>query len=99
MTRYPLGFARSLSALDFMLGRPKEVAIVGQPGAPDTEAMLRVVFEPFVPNKVVAGGDAAIPLLEGRAPRNGHATAYVCEQYVCQSPTTDPEVLRTLVLA
>jgi uncharacterized protein YyaL (SSP411 family) len=61
--------------------------------------MLRVVFEPFVPNKVVAGGNAAIPLLEGRAPHNGHATAYVCEHYVCQAPTTDPEELRVLVLA
>jgi len=99
MARYPMGFARSLSALDFMLGRPKEVAIVGQPGAPDTEAMLRVVFEPFVPNKVVAGGDADIPLLEGRHVRNGRATAYVCEHYVCQAPTTDPQELRALVLA
>jgi len=99
MARYPMGFARSLSALDFLLGRPKEVAIVGQPGARDTEAMLRVVFEPFVPNKVVAGGHAAIPLLEGRHARNGQATAYVCEHYVCQAPTTDPEELRSLVLA
>jgi uncharacterized protein YyaL (SSP411 family) len=99
MARYPMGFSRSLSALDFLLGRPKEVAIVGQPGAADTEAMLRVVFEPFVPNKVVAGGDADIPLLEGRHVRNGRATAYVCEHYVCQAPTTDPQELRALVLA
>jgi uncharacterized protein YyaL (SSP411 family) len=99
MARYPMGFARSLCALDFLLGRPKEIAIVGQPGAPDTKAMLRVVFGPFVPNKVVAGGDAAIPLLEGRSRRNGQATAYVCEHYVCQAPTTDPGELRTLVLA
>ena len=65
-------------------------------GAADTEAMLRVVFEPFVPNKVVAGGDADIPLLEGRHTRNGHATAYVCEHYVCQAPTTDPQELHNV---
>jgi len=94
-----MGFARSLSALDFALGRPIEVAIVGHLGAPDTEALLQVVFEPFVPNKVIAGGDADIPLLEGRHVRNGRATAYVCEHYVCQAPTTDPEELRALVLA
>jgi uncharacterized protein YyaL (SSP411 family) len=99
MARYPMGFARSLSALDFALGRPIEVAIVGHLGAPDTEALLQVVFEPFVPNKVIAGGDADIPLLEGRHVRNGRATAYVCEHYVCQAPTTDPEELRALVLA
>ena len=99
MARYPLGFARSLSALDFLFGRPKEIAIVGQPGASDTETLLRVVFEPFVPNKVVAGGDAGIPLLADRTPRNGNATAYVCVHYVCQAPTTEPEELRRLILA
>ncbi|MGI9145450.1 MAG: thioredoxin domain-containing protein [Chloroflexota bacterium] len=101
MTRYPLGFSRALNALDFLLGRPKEVALLGEPGAVDTEAMLRVVFEAFVPNKVVAGAArgnaAAIPLLEGREQRDGRATAYVCEHYVCQAPTTDPEVLRALM--
>jgi len=103
MSRYPLGFARGLNALDFRLGKPREVAILGEPGAEDTEALLRVVFEPFLPNKVVAGAaqsnGAAIPLLEDREQRNGKATAYVCEHYVCQAPTTDPEVLRGLLSA
>jgi uncharacterized protein YyaL (SSP411 family) len=99
MMRYPLGFGRALSALDFFLGQPREVAIVGTPGAADTEALLRVVFEMFVPNKVVAGGTAAIPLLEGRTPRNGAATAYVCKHYVCQAPTNDPEELRGMLRA
>ncbi len=99
MARYPLGFARALSALDFYLARPKEVAIVGDAGAADTEALLRVVFEPFVPNKVVAGGDASIPLLLDRPRKNGAATAYVCEHYVCQSPTSDPDQLRELLNA
>jgi uncharacterized protein YyaL (SSP411 family) len=55
------------------------------------------VFEPFLPNKVVAGGTATIPLLEARDLRDGKATAYVCEQYVCQAPTTDPEELRRML--
>jgi uncharacterized protein YyaL (SSP411 family) len=97
--RYPLGFARSLDALDFLLGTPKEVAIVGRAGAADTEALLRVVFEPFLPNKVVAGGDAHVPLLEARPSLDGKATAYVCEHYVCKAPTTDPEELRKQLLA
>jgi uncharacterized protein YyaL (SSP411 family) len=98
MARYPLGFARALDALDFYLSQPKEVAIVGSTGAEDTEALRRAVFEPFVPNKVVAGGDAAIPLLEGRQPRDGRAEAYVCEHYVCQAPTSDPDELRRLIV-
>ncbi len=94
MLRYPLGFARALSALDFYLARPKEVAVIGAQEAEDTQALLRVVFEGFLPNKVVAGGTADIPLLEGRRQSNGKAMAYVCEHYVCQRPTSDPEELR-----
>jgi uncharacterized protein YyaL (SSP411 family) len=103
LVRYPLGFARTLSALDFMLGRPKEIALFGALDAADTQALLRVIFEPFLPNKIVAGANggvpADIPLLEGRTARNGQATAYVCEQYVCQAPTSDPEELRALLKA
>ncbi len=94
MVRYPLGFARSLCALDFYLSRPKEVAILGHFQADATQALLRATFEAFIPNKVVAGGNATIPLLEGRGQRNAKATAYVCEHYVCQRPTSDPEELR-----
>jgi uncharacterized protein len=99
MGRYPLGFARALCALDFATSQPKEVVVVGSPGAADTRALLRVVFEPFVPNKVVAGGSAQIPLLEARGQRDGKATAYVCENYVCQAPTTDPQELRRQLAA
>ncbi|MBV9326320.1 MAG: thioredoxin domain-containing protein [Chloroflexi bacterium] len=98
MARYPLGFARALNALDFYLGQPREVAIVGAAAADDTRALRRAVFEPFVPNKVVAGAGAPSPLLEGREPRNGRAAAYVCEHYVCQAPTSDPDALRKLML-
>jgi uncharacterized protein len=101
MARYPLGFARSLNALDFLLGRPKEIAVIGAFDGPDTAALLRVIFGPFRPNKVVAGAEPgraiAIPLLEHREQRDGRATAYVCEHYVCQAPTTDPDELRALL--
>ncbi|HEY2594843.1 MAG TPA: thioredoxin domain-containing protein, partial [Chloroflexota bacterium] len=97
MASYPLAFARALNALDFFLAEPKEIAIVGDAEADDTRALLRAVFEPFLPNKVVAGGGAQIPLLEGREPRDGRALAYVCEHYVCQAPTSEPEELRRLI--
>jgi len=97
MLRYPLGFSRALNALDFLLDNPRAVAIVGSPESDDTRALRRAVFEPFVPNKVVAGAGAPGPLLEGREGRNGHAAAYVCEHYVCQAPTSDPAELRKLL--
>jgi len=88
--RYPSGFGYALSAADFLLSTPKEVAIVGNSLA-DIQPMLREVWRPYLPNKVVAPsfGIDIIPLLEGRTPINGLPTAYVCEHYTCQNPVTD----------
>jgi uncharacterized protein YyaL (SSP411 family) len=36
---------------------------------------------------------AAMPLLEGRPQRDAKATAYVCVNYACQTPVTDPVAL------
>jgi uncharacterized protein YyaL (SSP411 family) len=101
MAQIPGAFGRLLSALDFHLGGPHEVAIVGEPRAPDTEALVGAVYSAYLPNKVVAGraeNDAEsaefIPLLADRPMRDGRATAYVCEGYACQRPTTDPEELK-----
>jgi uncharacterized protein len=92
--RYPSAFGRALGALDFYLSSPKEIAIIGESGAPDTRALAREVWKPYLPNKVVAQsaeGDLAraaelVPLLRERAMIEGHATAYVCENYTCQQP-------------
>ena len=100
MEKIPGAFGRLLSALDFHLSRAKEVALVGDPASPDTVALVDAVFSRYLPNKVVAGRgpedeEAAglVPLLAERPTRDGRATAYVCEGYACQSPTTDPEEL------
>jgi uncharacterized protein len=100
MEKLPGAFGRLLAALDFHVSRPREVAIVGEPGAPDTRALVDAVYARYVPNKVVAGRDpedeeaaGLVPLLADRPTRDSRATAYVCEGYVCQAPTTDPEEL------
>ncbi len=90
--RYPSGFGYLLSAVDFLLSTPKEVAIVGQ-NAGQIDSLLRETWRRYLPNKVVAPGFvndlAAIPLLENRPLSDGRATAYVCENYTCKQPVTD----------
>jgi uncharacterized protein YyaL (SSP411 family) len=100
MEKVPGGFGRLLCALDFSASEPLEVAVVGDPEAPDTRALLEVVYSGYLPNKVVAGcgpdddeASGLIPLLTQRSTREGKATAYVCIQYACQTPTTHPEEL------
>ncbi|MEN3327579.1 MAG: uncharacterized protein V7638_2386 [Acidobacteriota bacterium] len=93
--RYPSGFGYALSAIDFLLSTPKEVAIVGNTPL-DIQPMLSEVWSRYLPNKVVAPsfGIEIIPLLEGRSPINGLPTAYVCEHYTCKQPVTDVSALR-----
>jgi uncharacterized protein YyaL (SSP411 family) len=100
VARAPTGFGHALGAVDFALGRVREVAIVGEPGADDTGALLAQVWGTYQPNRVVAmaaPGDrdaaAEVPLLAERTALGGHATAYVCEHFVCQLPVTEPEAL------
>src|SRR5215203_2119592 len=105
MEKVPGAFGRLLCALDFSTSEPREVAIVGVPEAADTRALLDEVYSTYLPNKVVAGCDTddeeaggLIPLLAQRIAREGKATAYVCVQYACQTPTTDTqELARQLV--
>lgn len=99
MEQHPYGFARILSALDFYLATPKEIAVIGDFPDEATQALLREVYAAYLPNKIVAlgsGGEAArnLPLLEGKARMDGQATAYVCENYACKAPVTAPEELR-----
>jgi hypothetical protein len=100
VARFPSAFGHLLGALDFYFAQPKEIAIVGINSSPDTQVLIRTVFERFLPNKVVAlkePGDERvgeiIPLLKGRGLIDGKATAYVCQNFTCQRPVTDAAAL------
>jgi len=97
MTKYPTGYAQWLCALDFALSEPKAVAIVGEPELPETKQLMNIVFGSYRPHQVVAlaraGVTSAVPLLDGRKQIDGHPTAYVCRDFVCLQPSSDPGVL------
>ncbi len=91
--RYPSGFGRALSALEFHLGRRKEVVLIG-----DSGDLREVVWRDYLPFKVVVpsadgAGSEGIPLLEGKSLVDGKATAYVCENFSCRRPVSDAEDL------
>lgn len=96
--RYPTGFARWLSAADFALGNVKQVAILGEAGEENFQALMNVVRSGFRPNVVVAASayppaENAPALLNDRPLVDGKATAYVCEGFVCLQPVTRPDDL------
>ena len=100
MTRYPSGFGRYLSALDFHLGPVAEVALVWPDGG-GPAPLAGTVFGRYMPNRLVVGAAAGspagsgLPLLADRPVVGGAPTAYVCRRYVCRLPVTDPAGLAT----
>ena len=101
MAQQPTGFGRLLGALDDFLHPSQEVAIVGDPVDPATQALLAEVRRRYLPHTVVAlrrpGDENPLPLLEGRGLVNGKPAAYVCENFACKLPVTGVDELSKLL--
>ncbi len=97
VARYPTGFAHWLGAIDLALAPVVEVAIVGAPDDLGTAALLGVARTGFRPNQVVAvaadPSASPVPLLHERVALDGRPTAYVCRDFACRLPVTDPAAL------
>jgi uncharacterized protein YyaL (SSP411 family) len=108
MEQQPFGVGSLLTTLDFYVRKPQEIVLIGAPDAEDTQAMLQALHQQYIPNKVlfqidpqqVAAALAALPLLRdvlaGKAQVEGKATVYVCHNFTCSLPVTDPEALTAL---
>ena len=104
----PVGFTMLMSALDFALGPSQEIVIAGDLHAVDTKDMLKALRKEFIPNKVVIfrpDGESEITHIseytKNLPGRKGKATAYVCRNFNCALPETEPgkmlELLRSKV--
>ena len=106
LEQMPEAMPYMMSALDFSLAKHRQIVIAGVPGADDTRALLRLVWQRYIPNRVLLLADGAggqkqlahwLPLLANVTRKQGRATAYICEDYVCNLPTADlPTVGRLL---
>ena len=83
----------SLAAAEAMLAGPAEVAVVGP--QPERDDLHRAALRLTSPGAVVVAGDVgtALALFEGRTEVDGRPAAYVCRDFVCQMPVTDPAEL------
>ncbi|MEU3016540.1 thioredoxin domain-containing protein [Nocardiopsis sp. NPDC007018] len=87
-----------LAAGEARLSGPRAVAVVGEPGEPAAEELVRTVLRWAPLGTVLTRGDGTddggVALLEQRVRVGGRPTAYVCEGFVCKLPVTTPEELR-----
>lgn len=101
--RHPSGFTHLMTAAAFAVGPAQEVVVAGERGGADTRQMLSAVRRVYAPFSVVvlrAPGEGPAPITDlvpfaaEQTSRDGAATAYVCENYACQAPTTTADDAR-----
>jgi uncharacterized protein YyaL (SSP411 family) len=98
--QHPDAFGHLLQAIDFHLSPVREVALVapanGSNGTPGLAELAGVVRSAHRPHVVLAGGPEGSErpeLLRERPAVEGRPAAYVCENFACQAPVTEPSEL------
>jgi hypothetical protein len=99
LDRAPSAFPRLLCALDYRQDEPREIVLSGEVGRGDFESLRAAVFASRRLNRIVAHADAAetlatvAPLVASRGSSGGAAAAWVCRNFACLRPTSDPAEL------
>jgi len=103
--RYPRAAGSGLAVAEAVVAGPAEIAVVGPPGDPRTAALHTTAMLAAPPGAVIALGDGSavdagpgpaevVPLLAGRGLVAGDPSVYVCRDFTCRMPVTDPMELR-----
>jgi len=108
LSNSPTSLPEMLLGLDFYSGTPSEIVIITPHSRAEARPFLDRLADSYLPNHVltvVTDGQQVrehqhyVPIVEGKRAIDGKATAYVCRQWVCQLPTTDPAVFTKLLSA
>jgi hypothetical protein len=106
LSHFPSAMPQMLVALDAALSKPRQIVIAGKKDAPETKALLRQVNGHFLPKTVLVLADGAEgqkylgeknDAIRAMSPINGKSAAYVCENFTCKAPVTDPAELAELL--
>ncbi len=97
IAKAPTAYAYALLALDFALGPRQEIVVVGPRQREDTAKLWKVVQQTYVPRAITVLYDpqdgeveTLLPFLARQPMQGSKATAYVCENFTCKLPVTDP---------
>ncbi len=105
LERAPAAAGQSLIALDFLLARPREYAVIAGSDPGELRPALEAIHRAFDPHKVLApapgairpGLAALIPLLADRPPVDDRLTTYICENFACRAPAVGVEGLLSAI--
>jgi uncharacterized protein len=98
----PLAHTMFLGGIDLKMGPSFEVVVAGIKGRSDTELLLDILRNDFLPNIIFLLKDehddqlGKIIDLQGKEMLDGKATAYVCGGGMCYAPISEPLNLRNM---
>jgi hypothetical protein len=91
-----------LAALSAWYAGVQQVVLVGARDGEATGMLSRVVAQRYLPFAVTVPVEPGasqerlsrlVPFIAAMSQRDGAPTAYVCRDFTCQAPTTDPDEL------
>jgi uncharacterized protein YyaL (SSP411 family) len=106
LSHFPSAMPQMLVALDFSSSKPRQIVIAGKKGAPETKALLTEVHRHFLPKTILVLADGAEgqrylgkrnEAIRAMSMVDGKPAAYVCENFTCKTPVTDPKQLAELL--
>ena len=104
MAQNPYSASALLCTLDWWLTGPKEIVILGTREHSVTQAMLTMVHQRYIPNRIVltveeaaSCGTSDLSLMKGKVRLDGRPTAYVCQHRTCSPPVTDAQQLEGML--
>ncbi|MDQ2086320.1 thioredoxin domain-containing protein [Herbivorax sp. ANBcel31] len=99
--RFARGYTFFLTAVLFSQARSKEVVLVGK----DTKNLIEIIredFRPFTISMFYSEENKELqeltPFIENYKSIEGKATAYICENFSCQTPITDSTAFKEALL-
>jgi uncharacterized protein YyaL (SSP411 family) len=102
----PQAMPQMLCALELALEPPRQVVIAGNEAAEDFRELVAVVHERLGPRRTLMGitsederrwWAARAPWMVEMRPKDGRATAFVCEEHTCRAPVTETGELRAIL--
>jgi uncharacterized protein YyaL (SSP411 family) len=106
LLQFPSGMPQMLVAVENSLGKPRQIVIAGKRDSPETKALVKEVHRHFLPSAIVILADAnegqrylgeKNQAIRAMSPVEGKPAAYVCKNFTCKAPVTDPKQLGELL--
>jgi len=108
LSHFASAMPQMLIAVDYSLSKPRQIVIAGKIDNNETKALLAEVRRHFLPRKILIladGGEGQKffseknEAIRAMSPVDGKPAAYVCENFTCKAPVTDPKALGNLLSA